>query len=281
MRLTCPNCDAQYEVDDRAIPEGGRDVQCSNCGHAWFQLPAHVEEATEDEAVTFGDRAPAAEPLPASPPIPRQPPPPDVVAPEPPPASPRMEPRRQVLDETVQAVLREEAERERRARDSERGAIETQPDLGLVTPGRAAPRAAARPLEPQATRDRAAAPPGPEDDDDEAEQPASPRGARRGLLPDIEQINSTLRATTERDRATPPTPTEMAAEQRRGFRLGFRTVILIVLVLVVIYILAPTIEAKVPTLAPVLEALVAGMDGIRTLLDRLFTSAVAMLHGRG
>lgn len=37
MRLVCPNCAAQYNVDDRAIPPGGRDVQCSNCGHTWFQ----------------------------------------------------------------------------------------------------------------------------------------------------------------------------------------------------------------------------------------------------
>ncbi|NCO17101.1 MAG: hypothetical protein GW902_07720, partial [Alphaproteobacteria bacterium] len=26
MRLVCPNCDAQYEVGDDAIPAGGRDV---------------------------------------------------------------------------------------------------------------------------------------------------------------------------------------------------------------------------------------------------------------
>jgi len=40
MRLVCPNCGAQYEVSDEAIPGGGRDVQCSACGHTWFQAPA-------------------------------------------------------------------------------------------------------------------------------------------------------------------------------------------------------------------------------------------------
>ncbi|MGR3622744.1 zinc-ribbon domain-containing protein [Pseudophaeobacter sp.] len=40
MRLTCPNCGAQYEVPDDVIPEEGRDVQCSNCGDTWFQQPA-------------------------------------------------------------------------------------------------------------------------------------------------------------------------------------------------------------------------------------------------
>ena len=43
MRLICPNCDAEYEVDASAIPYDGRDVQCSNCGHAWFQLRPEVE----------------------------------------------------------------------------------------------------------------------------------------------------------------------------------------------------------------------------------------------
>lgn len=40
MRLVCPNCSAQYEIDGSMIPEEGRDVQCSNCGHTWFELPA-------------------------------------------------------------------------------------------------------------------------------------------------------------------------------------------------------------------------------------------------
>ena len=38
MRLVCPNCEAKYEVPEDAIPETGRDVQCANCGHAWYQM---------------------------------------------------------------------------------------------------------------------------------------------------------------------------------------------------------------------------------------------------
>lgn len=49
MRLVCPNCGAQYEIDDRVIPDAGRDVQCSSCGHAWYQMPASGEVA-EDAA---------------------------------------------------------------------------------------------------------------------------------------------------------------------------------------------------------------------------------------
>jgi len=37
MRLGCPGCGAQYEVDAASVPDEGRDVQCSACGHGWFQ----------------------------------------------------------------------------------------------------------------------------------------------------------------------------------------------------------------------------------------------------
>ncbi len=61
MRLTCPNCRAQYEVPDEVIPEEGRDVQCSNCEKTWFQekhskaeaeTPEPAEAATEETAAS-------------------------------------------------------------------------------------------------------------------------------------------------------------------------------------------------------------------------------------
>ena len=54
MRLTCPNCDAIYEVGDSVIPEEGRDVQCSACGTTWFQESARAlrrSTASEDSSV--------------------------------------------------------------------------------------------------------------------------------------------------------------------------------------------------------------------------------------
>ena len=39
MRLICPNCATQYEVDASAIPPEGRDVQCGTCNTSWFQPP--------------------------------------------------------------------------------------------------------------------------------------------------------------------------------------------------------------------------------------------------
>jgi predicted Zn finger-like uncharacterized protein len=45
MRLVCPNCEAKYEVPEDAIPDTGRDVQCANCGHAWFQMRSRAVSA--------------------------------------------------------------------------------------------------------------------------------------------------------------------------------------------------------------------------------------------
>jgi len=58
MRLTCPNCGAQYEVPEAAIPEAGRDVQCSACGETWVQhhpvaaLAAAEDNDTEPDAAS-------------------------------------------------------------------------------------------------------------------------------------------------------------------------------------------------------------------------------------
>lgn len=43
MRLVCPNCSSQYEVDISLFPEEGREVQCSNCEEIWYQYPVQDE----------------------------------------------------------------------------------------------------------------------------------------------------------------------------------------------------------------------------------------------
>ena len=64
MRLICPNCGAQYAVADDAIPSGGRDVQCSNCQHTWFETPG--ASATD---MPPAQRAPAPPPQPKPQPV--------------------------------------------------------------------------------------------------------------------------------------------------------------------------------------------------------------------
>lgn len=59
MRLVCPKCAAQYEVDDSAIPDSGRDVQCANCGDTWFQEPpVRTESATDAAGENVGETMP-------------------------------------------------------------------------------------------------------------------------------------------------------------------------------------------------------------------------------
>jgi predicted Zn finger-like uncharacterized protein len=48
MRLTCPNCGAEYEAPRNMLPAGGRHVQCSACHTRWFARgegkPAELSE---------------------------------------------------------------------------------------------------------------------------------------------------------------------------------------------------------------------------------------------
>ena len=59
MRLVCPNCNAQYDIASDAIPEGGRDVQCSSCSHTWFQTEK-VEKPAQKSGIAMHKSQPAA-----------------------------------------------------------------------------------------------------------------------------------------------------------------------------------------------------------------------------
>jgi predicted Zn finger-like uncharacterized protein len=288
MRLICPSCGAQYEVDESVIPDGGRDVQCSNCGHAWFQRSARqlgdeAEEAAlapaEAEPPAPAAAAPAAaevapEPSAAWAEHDEEPEEPAKQAPE---EMPVPERARRTLDDAVRNVLREEAERETQARVAEGGPIETQPDLGLAAAiGGAAASTGGRAGE--APRDRVAKVGGDALDYDE--DALVSRAARRELLPDIEEINSTLRATSERggEAAAFDAP-ETLARRRSGFRMGFSTALLAAAVLLGVYVLAPTLARMLPALEPSLSLYVKGIDAGRQWLDGRMQSLTQSLQG--
>lgn len=369
MRLVCPNCEAKYEVPEDAIPDTGRDVQCTNCGHTWFQMRGRsgvampLTEAMAEPADTTPEAAGAASagPGPADSVTPAEPaeeveaaldaPTPDepvaraaaeetvaaeampaeadvaepvaaevadapveepVVEPEPGPESPvdvaaepvidptpaaDPEPVPEIaapaeavadapsaeavevaldpvtepepepapaaaayaVDESVLAILREEAEREANARRSE--ALESQTDLGIdaAMPGksRKGGKAAAK-----------------------AEEPEAKPSARRDLLPDVEEINSTLRPSEAAtgDDATPdfvaPPP-----EAPRGFRSGFLTLMTIAILAAALYVVAPRLAALVPAVAGPLESYVSLIDGMRLGLDGMMRSATVAISG--
>ncbi len=247
MRLTCPNCNAQYEVDETVIPKGGRDVQCSACGHTWYQYPLDIAlqmRATDldDDEDEDGDAEKAADtPRGGHGGVGR--------------AAPR-------IDKTVLDVLREEAEREMTERQRSRTAIETQGDLGLTRPT----RSKAAPSRIYGEDDAAPPPPPIPAAPDKAAPPvAADNGPvrRRNLLPDIEELTSTLEPGSER-RSAESEAGVAAAGGDKGFRGGLTLVMLIAAALVALYLLAPIIVHYLPVARPALVGYVGVIDGLRT-----------------
>ncbi len=306
MRLTCPNCDAQYEVPDEVIPPEGRDVQCSNCGDTWYQTSPDMVQPAPAETPAAEDPAPQPQPDPEPPvqqteaepeqdidfdevegqdslsdstePFPEPSPEP---TPEPEP-QPEIEPEideddedddeddeptevpahtglARGMDPSVTGILREEAEREAQLRAAESTVLESQPELGLDQDiddenSRRAGQA----------RDRMARMKG----ENPALLAAAESGSRRGLLPDIEEINSTLRAGSDPVAApSAPTQGQDPARRKSGFSRGFAIILLLVLGMVLVYANAPQIAESLPQVDPYLSSYVAMVDKARLWLD--------------
>ncbi|MEL6577970.1 MAG: hypothetical protein AAFQ81_18970, partial [Pseudomonadota bacterium] len=103
-------------------------------------------------------------------------------------------------------------------------------------------------------------------------------GSRRDLLPDIEEINSTLRATETRS-ASDPNASDIDTmverpRRRTGTRIGFAVAILIFAGLIAIYANAPRISAAVPQAEPVLQAYVTQVDRLRLWIDDIAQGAL-------
>ena len=143
MRLTCPSCEAVYEVPEDAIPEGGRDVQCTNCGHGWFEgHPRAVAAPGADDPVA-GDGID------------------DDLVGEPVPAGAGTAHGRPPVDPRSRRVLREEAEREVEARRIERRrlqAVEGKPRAAAARDRIEPPSAAEAGLSPAVGWDEPAPP---------------------------------------------------------------------------------------------------------------------------
>lgn len=269
MRLTCPNCGAQYEVPSEVIPTEGRDVQCSNCGDTWFQAhPDHSDEAAE----TNDAPPPPAEEHPEAPAYAEAEPEddlePDTPEPDPEPdydtdPEPYVEPPAAgvKLDDAVSGILRAEAEREAQLRAQEGGGLESQPELGLDSPADDEPERRAR-----EARDRMARMRGEEPVADAA---ATETGTRRGLLPDIEEINSTLRGSSDPSSspATEVGPATAAPRKSGGFRRGFTVMILLGVILTALYMNAKPIAQAVPQADPMISAYVTLIDQARVWID--------------
>lgn len=296
MRLICPNCGAQYEVDAAMIPADGRDVQCSNCVTTWFQPGKHdVDQAPEAARVPV-DAVPGDGPAPI--PAPTEPP----------------QPRRQGTSAGALEIIRQEAARETRMRAAE--ALETQEEMprdrpadtaergrqaraqiaGLTRPEADTPTAKVKAddLAPEATPepevdaapdlapDLAPAPQPPTTAPDKpVEAEADPTAQRRDLLPDIEEINSALRpddVAREQDIAAVVEKQRPASLQRAGRRLGFGFVMAAVVIAAIAYLTAGSLAQAVPDAAPVLTVYVAWVNDLRVQLNEVFTQLTTLVN---
>ncbi|OUS22514.1 hypothetical protein A9Q95_05960 [Rhodobacterales bacterium 59_46_T64] len=192
-----------------------------------------------------------------------------------PPAPPRRE-----LDPSVAELLREEAARETRARAAENGSdFESQGDLGLEEPSGETGRRE-REVQLRMARMRGEPEPAPEHAATVGAVSAV-GGSRRDLLPDIEEINSTLRSSRDRRPASADDQEGALTQpsQKRGFLSGFGMTLLITVVLIVIYANAGRISAALPVLAPVVNGYAAKVDDARAWLDDKMVAMMTSMDG--
>ena len=282
MRLMCPNCDAEYEVDASAIPDSGRDVQCSNCGHAWFQhhpeheadsaaeaalydpppplsktgmsqsiLPSDLDwqvESDDPEAILDAMGREARE---SGSDAPNRPSP----APVPPaPVSPVMSERpdsvpKHDIDPEAMRILREEAEFETAQRALEQGRAD--PTAAPVVARRVARLKGIQPPALNSTVNPA----------------PSSSGAR---LPQIETVSAALRNDDL-------LPAAGVTKPKTG-RSGLVAVLIIALAATAAYVFSPDLSMRMPSLAKPLAQYVAIVDDMRDQLDILLPQVIAQLQ---
>jgi predicted Zn finger-like uncharacterized protein len=243
MRLICPNCGAQYDVSDDAIPPGGRDVQCSSCNHTWYQtekpvtpdpVPAPPVRRPVDASISDILREEAAREQQLR----------DVTRSGPP----------KTQDDTTPKVV--DADETRR-----RIAQMTEAEGGVrIAPAAETPADAVRVAAPRAERAQAIVP------NVIVEESPNLRN-----MPSMNEVNASLRA---RSQSTDPAAAFSEEEeeeevQRRGFRRGFVFVLLVLAILFAPYVFAEQIVGQFPQSQDAMTSYVAAVDSLRVMLSRI------------
>ena len=105
---------------------------------------------------------------------------------------------------------------------------------------------------------------------------ADTAASRHGLLPDIDEINSSLRATTDRRPAeaddydrpgNAPSSRPEPESGGRGFRIGFSASVLVALALLGLYAFPGEVTARLPQAGDAVAHYVAAVDAARGWLD--------------
>lgn len=251
MRLICPKCNAQYDIANDAIPEGGRDVQCSSCSHTWFQTEKTVAPASAvASAESQDDNATERK------------------------ASPELAiTKRKPLDSSIADILRQEAAREQAAANAA-----PQDDAGATPP-------ASQKISAEETRRRISVMAAEQDSGTRASIAAAATGAVAAgtnlrTVPSIDEINEKLRArATGADMSGLNDAEQQEAVERRGFRRGFSIVAVLLAVLIAPYFYADQIVEKAPQLADPMDTYVETVDSLRLWLNDQFQTARAMVEG--
>jgi predicted Zn finger-like uncharacterized protein len=270
MRLMCPNCDAEYEVDASAIPDAGRDVQCSNCGHAWFQGHPETEADLADESALYDPPPPLANEPPSA--VDETP---QAALPQPDAAHDLADDPEAILDAMAEAeipeaalpvhevdaealrILREEAALETAQRLAEQApqGIEEQTEMGLseqanspIVARRVARLKGIQPVQ------------------------APTAVAARDRLPAVDEINNALRNGQDLEPTAAP-----KQSTGRGAKAGFLTVLLTAISAVGAYVFSPDIAAKVPQAADFMAKYVDMINDLRGKFDGLIAWALSLI----
>ncbi|MEM9011625.1 MAG: zinc-ribbon domain-containing protein [Pseudomonadota bacterium] len=271
MRLICPNCSAEYEVADNAIPPEGRDVQCGACHTTWFQTGA------PEVAVEMPDADPVEEP--AAPEVAETP----YAAPEEtaPPAEDSPVRETAAQDTSAQDTTAQDTEallREFRAylNEEDRKASASRAPSAPAAAAAAAPVAAAAAASTEAEPPRSGPPrsrlrfrvdtePDMDAPDFSDDAPVDSFGA--------EDLSATMQDTPPSAGGIPPgVVTERRAPHRVQPRSrtprGIAAMILLCLAVAGVYGFAPAIAQAVPASAPALSTFVASVDEARRVVER-------------
>ena len=295
MRLQCPNCDAEYEVDASAIPQEGRDVQCSNCGHGWYQGHPDYEPDYELDSALF------------------EPPPPLEQFPPSQAAFPRHE-----IDPSAMQILREEAAREEAMRAADQKAQAAIDTLASPTENTIA---SAKPAHSPNSKPAAQQQPQPSDrglDEDlealRTQELPMPRITARVTRRRLARLRGESEDTTPPQpdsdapapgyaETAPPKSYEWASygpeddgadahqaddlndlraqlgaganSAGSGRSAGMYTTLFVAILAIALYVMAPTLAARVPTLASPLAAYVEIINALRDGVQIALAGAIA------
>jgi len=251
MRLICPSCRAEYEIPSDAIPETGRDLQCSGCGTTWFSGPA---KTSQDSAKNTESTRLQSMPTNTGTDLPS-------------------------LDAAVADILRQEAAGEVRRRSLDAaGGAENQKDSGLNTGN----YSTTQDRHAQETRGRLERIRGVSEASTALQSGnflSPPHETRSKGLPDVEALNSSLRATENSLRAINSKNTVPRFYQQVGFSSGFLFVISIAATLALVYSQNVAISKMAPSLEEPLGYYQITVDQARIWLDQQAEEARGLLYG--